>query len=173
MLKRILLLACGLLVFLGSALVISEAFLNMGILSPYIEITFARWDVAVLFTILAILGLFAMVLAFASQKEPSSLLIASDYGEVRVSLQTIDSLVHQGAKKIKGIKDLKTRIIVRDGSLYIYVKAVLYGDRNIPELTEQMQQTISEHVYSISGINVDEVKVLVENVATDIKTKVS
>ncbi|WP_353892379.1 alkaline shock response membrane anchor protein AmaP [Proteinivorax hydrogeniformans] len=173
MLKRILLFVCGILVFLGSAVVICEAYLGIGVLPPAIEINFTGWEIALAFAILAILGLIAMVLAFTTKKEPSSLLIASEYGEVRVSLQTIDSLVHQGAKKIKGIKELKSRIIVRDGSLYIYVKAVLYGDRNIPELTMQLQQLISEHVYSISGINVDEVKVLVENVATDIKAKVS
>lgn len=172
MLKRILLFISGFLVLLVSAYLVIATFDIVTVPNLFVEII-GNWQYGILFIITSFLGLLAMVLSFTTKRTPTSLLLPSEHGEVRVSLLTIDSLVHQGAKQIRGIKELKSKIIVRDGKLYICVKAVLYGDRNIPELTQQLQQLISEHVYTISGISVDEVKVLVENVATDIKTKVN
>lgn len=125
------------------------------------------------FLAITLLGVIYLAISFKGKGEPTSILISSDLGEVRISLESIDSLVHQAVKGIKGIKDMKTRIVLREGSLYICVKAVLYGDRNIPELSQQMQGIIGDHVLKISGVDVSEVKVLIENVATDLKARVS
>ncbi|WP_246451977.1 alkaline shock response membrane anchor protein AmaP [Alkalicella caledoniensis] len=130
-------------------------------------------ELAFIFFGIIVLAIMYLVLNFKGKGQPTSILIPSELGEVRISLETIDSLVHQGTKGVKGIKDLKTRIVVREGGLFIYVKAVLYGDRNIPELSQTMQGVIGDHVFKISGVNVTEVKVLIENVATDIKARVS
>lgn len=127
----------------------------------------------VIFATVVVIGLVYFSFNLKGKAEPNSILIPSELGEVRISLDSIDSLVHQAVKSVKGIKDLKTRIVLREGGLFIYVKAILYGDRNIPELSQQMQGVIGEHVFNISGVNVSEVKVLVENVATDIKARVS
>ncbi|SES62891.1 alkaline shock response membrane anchor protein AmaP [Anaerobranca gottschalkii] len=126
-----------------------------------------------LFLIVVLLGFLYICLNLQGKAQPTSILVPSELGEVRISLESIDSLVHQAVKTIKGIKDLKTKVILRENGLFIYVKVVLYGDRNIPELSQQMQGIIQDHVYKISGVNVSEVKVLIENVATDFKTKVS
>ena len=132
-----------------------------------------RQELAFVFFALIVVAVVYLLLSFKGKGQPTSILIPSELGEVRITLDTIDSLVHQGTKNTKGIKDLKTRIVVREGGLFIYVKAVLYGDRNIPELSQTMQGVIQDHVYKISGVHVTEVKVLIDNVATDIKTLVS
>ncbi len=131
------------------------------------------YEMAFIFLAVILVAILYLVLSLRAKGQPTSILIPSELGEVRISLDTIDSLVHQGTKSIKGIKELKTRIAVREAGLYIYVKAILYGDRNIPELSQTMQGIIQEHVYKISGVEVTEVKVLIENVATDLKTRVS
>lgn len=144
-----------------------------GRMFSFLESMQGSLEYILVFLSITFLGLLYFTMSFKGKAQPTSILIPSEFGEVRISLESIDSLVHQAAKTIKGIKDMKTRIVLREGSLYIYVKAILYGDRNIPELSQQMQGIIQDHVLKISGVDVSEVKVLIENVATDIKARVS
>ena len=71
------------------------------------------------------------------------------------------------SRKIKGIREVNTRINFTEQGLIIYLRIRVIPDIPIPALVSELQQKIREYVQEISGASVAEVKVLVENIAQE------
>jgi len=103
---------------------------------------------------------------------PSSVVLQVEDGEVRIALAAIDTLVQQAAKEIRGVREVRTDFFTRNEGLGVYIKTVVSADGSIPELSAQLQRVVMDHVHRIAGINIEEVKVLVENVSTASRNRV-
>ncbi|ACB85278.1 alkaline shock response membrane anchor protein AmaP [Natranaerobius thermophilus] len=124
---------------------------------------------------IGILGLVLLLIAFRSiwgvfktESQAETVNHATEMGEVKISLQTIESMVIRAAQKeVKGIKEVKTNIKVSENGVIIYLRGKILADLEIPQVSEQLQKAVKENVESQAGINVKEVKVLVENITTE------
>ncbi|XEC92845.1 alkaline shock response membrane anchor protein AmaP [Paenibacillus tarimensis] len=88
----------------------------------------------------------------------------TDFGDIRISMETVENLALKTAAKQRGVKDLKARIRIADAGLEIMLRAVVDGESSIPALTEDIQRTVKEHVEEITGIPVAMVTVFVANI---------
>ncbi|SDR88704.1 Uncharacterized conserved protein YloU, alkaline shock protein (Asp23) family [Paenibacillaceae bacterium GAS479] len=88
----------------------------------------------------------------------------NDFGDIRISMDTVESLVLKAAGRQRGVKDLKTRITAAEAGLEIAIRAVVDGETSIPLLTEDIQKSVKDHVEEITGIPVAAVSVYVANV---------
>jgi uncharacterized alkaline shock family protein YloU len=98
----------------------------------------------------------------------------TDYGDVRISIETIENLALKAASRQRGVKDLRARIRATDAGLDIVIRSVVDGETSIPALTEEIQRAVKEHVEDITGIPVTNVSVYVANViqSTTFKSRV-
>lgn len=129
-------------------------------------------------------AIFAMVLGlslwlFAAQfrggsrsQSPSSVILHVEEGEVRIAMTAIETLVQQAASQIKGIREVRSSFFSRDEGLGVYIRTTVAAEGSIPELSSQLQKVVKDHVLRIAGINIEEVKVLVENVSTAARGRV-
>ncbi|NIK67608.1 MULTISPECIES: alkaline shock response membrane anchor protein AmaP [unclassified Paenibacillus] len=88
----------------------------------------------------------------------------TDFGDIRISIETIENLALKAAGKQRGVKDLKARIQASDSGLNIILRAVVDGENSIPSLTEEIQKAVKDHVEEIAGIPVSNVAVYIANV---------
>lgn len=88
----------------------------------------------------------------------------TEFGDIRISLDTVENLALKAANRTRGIKDLKARVKVSHSGLDIILRAVVDGENIIPQLTEEMQGAVKRHVEEITGIPVAGVSVFVANV---------
>ncbi|MGK9250093.1 alkaline shock response membrane anchor protein AmaP [Paenibacillus humicus] len=88
----------------------------------------------------------------------------NDFGDIRISIETVENLVLKAAGRQRGVKDLKARITTAESGLDIAVRAVVDGETSIPHLTEEIQRAVKDHVEEITGIPVAAVSVFVANV---------
>mgnify|MGYP003770355879 CR=1 FL=1 len=88
----------------------------------------------------------------------------TDYGDIRISLETIENLALRAAGRLGGVKDLRSRVRVDDSGLDIQLRSVVDGETSIQLLTEEMQRGVKEYVEEITGIPVAMVTVYVANV---------
>ncbi|MGO4544311.1 alkaline shock response membrane anchor protein AmaP [Paenibacillus sp. 2TAB23] len=88
----------------------------------------------------------------------------TDFGDIRISLETIENLALKAASRQRGVKDLRARIRATDAGLDIVIRAVVDGESSIPVLTEEIQRSVKEHVEDIAGIPVTNVAVYVANI---------
>ena len=91
----------------------------------------------------------------------------TNLGELRISFKAIESMILRSSRKVKGVRDTKTKITSTEQGLVIYLKVKVLPDLKIPPLVEELQHVVQQHIEEICGAAVSEVKVFVENTAAD------
>lgn len=89
----------------------------------------------------------------------------TEYGDIQISVETIENLCLKAASKVRGIRDLKTRIRVTQAGIDIMIRAVIDGEYSIPDMTAEVQKQVHEYIQDTTGIPVANVSVYVANVA--------
>lgn len=126
-------------------------------------------DTAIPFIILTIIVAvisirFLFVAVRRSKANAPSIDQRTDYGDIRISLETVENLSLKAAKRTRGVKDLKCRVRVSPAGLEIIIRAIVDGESSIPLLTEEMQSGVKTHIEEITGIPVAVVTVFVANI---------
>jgi uncharacterized alkaline shock family protein YloU len=120
------------------------------------------------FLIFAI-GLLVIIL-FSSdgkKKEVANIVNFNEIGEYRISFHAIESIIHAAVQKVKGIRETKANIIATEQGLIIYLRIKPIPDLPFPALVRELQDTVKNYVQEISGSNVAEVKVMIENISQE------
>lgn len=90
----------------------------------------------------------------------------TNFGDIRISLETVENLTLKAAAKHKGVKDIKARVNVIDAGIELTIRAIVDGDVSIPDLSEEVQKHVKEHVEDITGIPVASVSVYIANISS-------
>lgn len=93
----------------------------------------------------------------------------TDHGEVNISSETIIGLAQSIADKFTGVRNIKTNVKIFEDQLFIDLKGEVSPEINIPEVTEELQDKVKEHVESCTGISVNEIRVVITNVVAPIR----
>lgn len=88
----------------------------------------------------------------------------TDFGEIQISVETIENLCLKAASRVRGVRDLKSRIKVSQAGLEIAIRAVVDGEESIPQLTTEVQKQVHDFVEDTTGIPVASVSVYIANV---------
>ncbi|GGA22416.1 alkaline shock response membrane anchor protein AmaP [Paenibacillus physcomitrellae] len=87
----------------------------------------------------------------------------TEFGDIQISVETIENLSYKAASRVRGVRDVKTRIRVSESGLEINVRALVDGETAIPPLTEEVQKQVHDQVEEITGIPVSYVSVYIAN----------
>jgi uncharacterized alkaline shock family protein YloU len=109
---------------------------------------------------------------FIRSKPSSTLLKATDLGMIRVSISTLDTLAQKAVRSFNEVKDVKSIIIPEQNGIITMLKIVIMPDVKMPELTQRIQQHVKEYIEELSGINVREVQVYIDNLLTGQRNRV-
>lgn len=100
----------------------------------------------------------------SSKSSNSAIDQKTDFGDLSISIETVENLALKAASRVKGGKDVKARVLVTEAGLELKLRTIIDGDTPIPQLTEEMQSTVKEQIEEITGIPVAFVSVFVANV---------
>ena len=87
----------------------------------------------------------------------------TEHGEINISSETIVGLVQSVYDKFTGVKNIKTKVDILEGQLFIDLKGEVSPEINIPETSKELQSKVKEHVENCTGVNVSEIKVVISN----------
>ncbi len=88
----------------------------------------------------------------------------TEFGDIRISLDTVENLSLKAASRSRGVRDLRARVKVNQAGLEIVIRAIVDGETPIPALTEEMQANVKRHIEDITGIPVAFVSVFIANI---------
>lgn len=94
----------------------------------------------------------------------------SEYGEINISSETIVGLVKNVSSKFTGIRNIRTRVDILEGQLYIYLKGEVSPEINITKTTEELQKQTKDHIEMCTGVDVNEIRVEIDNVTAPIRS---
>jgi len=94
----------------------------------------------------------------------------NDWGDIKISIETVENLALKAASKTRGVKDLRARVRVSNAGLEIMLRTFVDGEDSIPALTEEMQSGVKQYIEEITGIPVAEVSVYIANIVQSAPT---
>jgi uncharacterized alkaline shock family protein YloU len=119
--------------------------------------------------LLVIIGLRLLFVSVRTKSVTKTKAVVHEYklGQVHITLPAIESLVKKAAYRVDGVKEVKPIIVSAPEGIDIVIKATVSPDISIPELSKQLQQDVKEYIFQITGISTQNVKVMIENIATN------
>ncbi len=157
------------LILSGVGLIVSMEWIAPAFAESFVDAIYmpgpAKYAAIVVCAALFLLSIrFLFVSLRRSRERSGSIDQRTEYGDIRISLETVENLALKAANRVRGVKDLRARVRVDDSGLDIQLRSVVDGESSIQQLTEEMQRGVKEHVEDITGIPVASVTVYVANV---------
>jgi uncharacterized alkaline shock family protein YloU len=133
--------------------------------------TFTAYTIITVAVVLLLLSIrFLYISVKKGRGQAPSIDQRTDHGDIRISIETVENLALKAASRSRGVKDLKARVSVNDSGLEIIIRTIVDGESSIPDLTEEVQRSVKEHVQEITGIPVAFVSVFIANIISSTPT---
>ena len=125
--------------------------------------------IAVLIFIISIRLLFT---TFGSKRSDNALIENGALGQVRVTLSALENLVKKVSFQVVGVKEAKPKLLLTQNGTNLLIKIALTPDIPIPQASQELQTKIKEELEKIAGIELNEIRILVENISGDARSRV-
>ncbi len=93
----------------------------------------------------------------------------TETGEMRISVQAIESIVQKSLTQHEEIKLQNLQVINTKSGVTIEMKISLAGNINFPMAVETLQRHIRQHLNATSGIDVKDILISIENAESSVK----
>ena len=91
--------------------------------------------------------------------------VITDFGEIKVSLFSLEQVILNILKEVGGVKRIKPEIqIQKGGDIKTVLELVVAKDSNIPDVATTIQRKLKEELPKISGVVLREVKINVNKI---------
>lgn len=140
------------------------------------EIISSSMNLFIMFFIAFVFFVMSMIFLLSgfrkSAKEKKVISKFTNVGEITISLDAIESITLGVTKKFVGVRDAKADVCKVDNGVLITIKIVVLPELNIPLLSEDIQIKVKKSVEDTAGVNVNNVKVFIDNIYTGYKSRV-
>ncbi|MBO8170364.1 MAG: alkaline shock response membrane anchor protein AmaP [Bacillaceae bacterium] len=116
---------------------------------------------ALIFFVISLRFLF---MGYKRNKPAPSIVQFGELGDIKITLDTIETLAVKASKKIRAIRDLKAKVQPTENGTIIHLKVSVDGETPIPQLTDELQKNVKHDIEHIAGIQVEKVTVVVSEV---------
>ena len=140
--------------------------------SNYIASDAGKIVTIVIGLLLLILGFKTLVDSFSRKKPTLASIQTTDLGTVNITITALEHLVSKAAKQVKEVKEIKPNVKPLPDGIAIHLNASVSTESNLPFVTRELQDTVKGYIEQIAGINVLEVKVLVNYISQETKLRV-
>ena len=170
LLDRIVLIIYSLVLSLISIVIIMMGF---HILPEYYIKNFAylfrtyRYIIGIIGIVFLILSIRVMLSGMRGESSGRSISRQTQLGEVRISVITLQNIAERAVKGIEGVKEVKSRALLNNDGAVMKINLVVATNIKLPELVVEVQKLVKNEVESVTGINVAEVKVYIDNVTVN------
>jgi uncharacterized alkaline shock family protein YloU len=110
-----------------------------------------------------------LVLAFRPRDSRQQVVHETELGEVRISLDAVESLVNRVARQVKGVRDVRPRVALNAAGIEAWLRVWVSPDVSIPGVAQELQEEIARSVQSVVGVGVSGLDIRVENITTEVR----
>ncbi len=104
------------------------------------------------------------------ESKPDTVIVESTLaGQVSISIPAIKVIIMKAVKKVEGIREIKPAVSMGNDGLLVYLHIAINPDYNVPEMSKNLQQAVKEQLEETGGLQVSQVKVLVDDFSTSNK----
>jgi uncharacterized alkaline shock family protein YloU len=122
--------------------------------------------------VLFLAGIRLLVAGYARNKPLSALLANTDLGVIRISINTLDTLTQKAVRHFKEVKEVKSVVLADPEGVRVQLKISVLPEVVMPELSRNIQEKVKEYVEALSGIQVREVQIYIDNLSVEKQARV-
>ena len=133
--------------------------------APWVNTFSVWWQRAVVIVVallLIALGVHGIVLLFRRRHEKGFIIQHSEYGDMSISMNALESMVQKCVASHQELTVNATHIQHAREGIVVDIKITLPGGVNIPLTVNALQKQIKQYITSCSGVDVHKVRVMVE-----------
>ncbi|GAW94166.1 alkaline shock response membrane anchor protein AmaP [Calderihabitans maritimus] len=134
--------------------------------------TSLRWLVAAFAGVVFLIGLWLLLVTLRRPPVLQAVARSTALGEVRITLLALQSMVKKAAGKVNGVKEIKPRLKFTPEGVAVFLQVMIVPEIDIPETAAELQEKVRDYLERYAGIRVVEIRVLVENLAEEIRARV-
>lgn len=108
-----------------------------------------------------------IVFAFTRRGGGQPVVHETALGDVRISLDAVESLVKKVARSIKGVREMKAVVTHGKDGLHAELRGTISPEVSIPDVSEEIQSAVRQYVKRVVGVEMAEIRLEVDNIATD------
>lgn len=116
---------------------------------------------------LVVVGVCLIFLDFRPRSPKSVKIAAVENGSIMITVRAIEELVGRYLKQQENIKELHAKVQSFEEYVEIQVDISIFPGVNIPEVTRGIHEGLKQSVESQTGIEVRDVKILVQNIVSE------
>lgn len=136
-------------------------YIRLGLSTPQNRVVVGT--LGILLGVMALLLLFAGLKPSAGRKSDSIVINSELNGQVSITVPAIKLIIMKAVKKVEGVKDIKPAVSSSEEGLVVYLHMMINPEHNVPEMSKNLQQVVKQHLEEIGGLQVSQVKVLVDD----------
>ena len=92
-------------------------------------------------------------LALSKLQRQKTIAFENPDGQVTVSLTAIEDLIRRSTQELPEVKELRSDVVARKGKIVVRVRAALWSDAHIPEVSERIQAVVKGRIQEmLTGI---------------------
>jgi len=138
----------------------------------YLLYTTSRWLLGLTGVVVFIVSLTLFLGSFRTKPVKVTAIHETSLGQIKITLPALEHLVVKAARSIQGIRDVKPLLKTMADGLSVQLKVQVLPDIGIPNITEEMQKTVKEYLLKTAGITVHEIKIVVNKITWETKSRV-
>jgi len=125
-------------------------------LAVYLSSSIAARIIVLVFSIFLIfIALFTIFGNLETRRQERTVVLESPLGDIMVSLSAIEDFSKVIKNQIDGVKDIKGKVYAKRKRMDVRAKVVLYSDRSVAEVTQEVQEAIINYIKYTLGIEAE------------------
>ncbi len=122
------------------------------------------WPIMVV--VILIGGRLFWVSLYKPQRKTHHVVLAENaLGQVNLSLSAVEDLSNKVAGKIHGVREVNSQMVEVSQGVGLKIRASVTPDINVPSASAEIQSTIKEKVFDITGLTVSSVEVHIDSIS--------
>ncbi|MDD2585357.1 MAG: alkaline shock response membrane anchor protein AmaP [Syntrophomonadaceae bacterium] len=114
--------------------------------------------------VLIVLSLFVIISLFKREPKIENIVVESNLvGQVSITIAAIKIIIMKAIKTVEGVKDIKPVVSDSPDGLVVYLHMMINPEYNVPEMSQNVQNTVKEYLQNTGGLKVAEIRVLVDD----------
>lgn len=132
---------------------------------------YGQWEAALAGAVFLLVSVRLLLAGSRSRSVKDTIIHHSDMGDVYIAIDAVVNLVSKVARHTKGVRSVKVHISQNPQGLAVELKSTVSPDTNVPAVTAEMQRRIQDAVKHTIGVDLTDIKIVIDNISNDFKTK--
>ena len=126
------------------------------------KVDWHRWLAEGICVLFMLIGICGIAVLFRRRKDKGVVVQHTEYGDMSISMKAMENMVKKCVDAHPELNVNQTRISHSRGGICVDMKITLMNGINIPLTVNALQKQIKQYITSCSGVDVEEVRVMVE-----------